>query len=271
MKIKTRRWIWAVASVLAVAALTGGGVYLWTRPVVRVEVRGASHALPGELVRLVDVRVGERLYGLNPERLADRVMRHPWVRTADVLRLPNGVVRIAVEERTPVALVYEGNRPAAYLDAAGYAMPVLRVEPYDVPLVRGRILPANLTQPAPLVPVRDLAASLATLSPDANALVSDLLVDARGDVTLRTVAAPGGDPLRVRLGRGDYDAKFDALVRFWHRAVLTRPTRRFDVVDLRFAGQIVTREAERGTPFPDSLRADSAAVALPSTPPLSSP
>lgn len=264
MTFKTRRRIWAGALALAALALAGGGVYLWTRPVVRVEVRGTAHALPGELVRLADVRTGERLYGLDPERLADRVARHPWVRTADAVRLPNGVVRITVEERTPVALVYDGNRPVAYLDAAGYAMPVLRVEPFDVPLVRGRILPANLTQPAPLVPVRDLAASLATLSPDANALVSDLSVDARGDVTLRTVAAPGGNPLRVRLGRGDYDAKFDALVRFWHRAVLTRPTRRFDVVDLRFAGQVVTREAERGEAFPDSLRADSVAAASPS-------
>lgn len=268
MTFKTRRRIWAGALVLAALALVGGGVYLWTRPVVRVEVRGAAHALPGELVRMAGVRVGERLYGLDPERLEDRVARHPWVRTADVLRLPTGVVRIAVEERVPVALVYDGSRPVAYLDAAGYAMPALRVEPYDVPLVRGRILPANLTQPAPLVPVRDLAASLATLSPDANALVSDLSVDDRGDVTVRTVAAPGGDPLRVRIGRGDYDAKFDALVRFWHRAVLTRPTRRFEVVDLRFAGQVVAREAERGDAFPDSLRADTVAV---SSPPTSSP
>lgn len=271
------RLAWRVLLVVAVVGVAGAAGYVWTRPLLRVEVTGAQHAPRAEVVRLAGLRVGERLFGTDDALVEDRVARHPWVRRAEATRLPGGTLRIAVEERVPVALVLDAEgRPKAYLDAAAHAMPARtapgrRADAFDVPLVQGRVLPENLTQPAPLLAVRDLVASLATLSPDASALVSDFLVDARGDVTLRTVAAPGGGALRVRLGRGDYGPKFDALVRFWHRAVLPRPTRRYEVVDLRFAGQVVTREAETGEVFPDSLRTDSLRTDSLSRPSHSSP
>lgn len=258
MKTTTKRRLWGLGLVLAFVAVAASGVYLALVPVQRVEVVGVRHAFAQEIARLSGVTLGERLLGTDDALVEDRVVRHPWVQSAVATRLPNGVVRIRVQERTPVALVLDADgRAKAYLDGAGHAMPVVQVLPYDLPLVHGRVLPANLTQPAPLPAVRELAASLAALPADAQALVSDFSVDPRGDVTLRTVAAPSGDALRVRLGRTGYDAKFDALVRFWHHAVLPRPTRRYDVLDLRFAGQIVTREANRGDALPDSARADS--------------
>lgn len=262
-----RRLLRRTALGLGLAAAVGGGIYLALRPLVRVEVTGARYTPDGEVVRLAGVREGERLFGIDDALVEDRVARHPWVRRAEATRLPTGTLRIAIEERVPVALVLDADgRAEAYLDAAGHAMPARAAEAFNVPLVRGHVLPANFTQPAPLPAVRDLAASLATLSPDANALVSDFVVDGRGDVTLLTVAAPGGAPLRVRLGRSGYAPKFDALARFWHRAVLPRPTRRYAVVDLRFAGQVVTREADAGAAFPDSLRADSLSSVTPAAP-----
>lgn len=257
-KTSVRRRAWLALGVFVLLVALGGAVFARLARVQRVEVVGARHAVPQEVVSLSGVQAGERLFATDDATIEDRAGRHPWVRRARATRLPSGVVRLAVEERTPVALVLDGEgRAKAYLDAEGHAMPVLRVEPYDVPIVHGRVLPENLTAPAPLTPVRELAASLASLSDDAHALVSDFSIDRRGDVTLRTVAAPGGEALRVRLGRGNFEPKFDALVRFWQHAVLPRPTHRYDVVDLRFAGQIVTREARSGEAMPDSLRADS--------------
>ena len=231
--------------VLLVALAAGGVYYQKTLRLTGVEIAGTRFSTPEEIGALARVDTSATLFSLDPDVIADRVRRHPWVADAEATRLPNGVLEIEVEERVPVALVVDGaGRATHYLDAWGYAMPAPELAAFDVPLVHGAALPRNATQPVASKGLRKLLAALATLTPDESALVSDLRV-AGEDITLYTPAAPQGTTIPVRLGQTGYRERFQRLRAFWEQAVLTRPERRIESIDLRFSSQIVTREEVR--------------------------
>ena len=209
--------------------------------VEQVAVRGAAHAEPDSLVALSGVEPGVRLLDVDPVLVADRVVRHPWVESAAVRRLPTGTVEVAVRERRPVALALDRRgRPAVYLDASGFMMPPQPGAGYDVPLVRGLRLPYHPVTPVPDSLVLGLLAGLDAADARAVRLVAELeLRD--GDVWAWAAPAPQG-AIPVRLGRADFAARLHRLQAFWQQAVLPRPEHRFDTIDLRFAHHVVTRE-----------------------------
>ncbi|HYE57895.1 MAG TPA: cell division protein FtsQ/DivIB, partial [Rhodothermales bacterium] len=252
-------------AVLAAAAAT-----LWIARVrlVRVEVRGVPVAWASEVARLARVAHGDRLYSLRPALLEDRIRRHPYVAQVEATRLPWGVLRVSIRPRRPVALALGADgTPAALLDAEGYAMPLPAVLPDDLPLVHGATLPVNRSIPVASASLRRLLADLPMLGPAQDALVSDFQVAPSGEIVLVSAPTPSGQALRVRLGREDFGGRIERFRRFWHQAVLTRPARRFKTLDLRFHGLVVTREADAGQAFPDSVGAppDSILVARPDT------
>jgi cell division protein FtsQ len=215
-----------------------------TLPLRRVAVTGTVRADSAEVVRLAALPDSAALYDLDPALIADRVQRAPWIQKARVRRLPTGTLAIRVEERVPAALVVRADgRPSHYLDREGYSLPLRPGDPFDVPLLRGALPAYHATQPVESAALLDLLAALAAADDEADALVSEVVVGAGGDALLRT--SPDGAPgaLAVQLGVGGYDEKLRRLRAFWEQAVLTRPDRRYEVVDLRFDGQVVTRES----------------------------
>ncbi len=230
---------------LPVLALCGVA-WLWLESVrlTRIEIVGARQADPGVLQRLAAIDSGAALFDLDPALIADRVMRHPWVRTASVTRWPTGTLRIAVEERVPVALQMDaGGRPVRYLDAEGYGMSPGRGPVPDVPLLYGVQGPAHPMRPLEDKSVRALLAALAELEAPAHALISEIVRAPDGEFWLYTTPAAGQPSVLVRLGREDFQRQLRRLVAFWQQAVLTQPHKTFSLIDLRFANQIVVREA----------------------------
>ena len=108
---------------LVALALALGAAWVWQRtlPLERIDVVGAVHAPAAEVVALTQAEPDSvALFSLSPALLEDRVVRHPWVASATVRRLPTGTLRVAVDERVPVALALDAaGRPAHFLDAAG--------------------------------------------------------------------------------------------------------------------------------------------------------
>lgn len=236
------RMAWVGVSLAAVILVGFGTYYLNTLTVSGVEVDGSVHATSDELVRLSGVAVGDTLYRIDPDLIAGRMGLHPWIESATVTRWPTGVLAIQVRERTPVALsVSAAGSPVFYIDRTGASLPVDSVSVYDVPLLRGI---ANGTRP---VTIRDsttieLLEVLATVSPSVDGLLSDLLVRPDGEIDAITVPVHDGSCIRVRFGRGDYARKMKTLRAFWMQAVAGSPTKRIEWIDLRFRGQVVTKE-----------------------------
>jgi len=223
----------------------------WTSSIrcERVDLVGVQHADSAEVLELAQVDTSLALFDIEVAFVADRVQRHPWVRAARVMRFPTGTLQIVVEERTPavIALDREG-RPAHYLDREGFFMPLAPGAAYDVPLLRGLREPYHPVQPVQDEGLRSLLSAVATLDEETDALVSELAIQPGGEVVLQTIALDARGSIPVRLGQDGFAEKLNRLRTFWNRAVLTQPEKTFRVIDLRFDGQIVTREEAASGP-----------------------
>lgn len=208
-----------------------------------VRITGNVHAASEELLELARVDTGVALVSVDPRIVADRVKRHPWVKSASATRLPPGLLSIEVRERVPVVLVMNAEGlPAAYLDGEGYTLPLTPEVRYDVPLLKGVEPPSHQTRPIEDAVVTELLRTLATIEPDEDVLISSFEMDATGQVSLRTEPIHGRGSVLVRLGRHDFAERLSYLKAFWVEAILTRPDISYDWIDLRFDSQIVTRE-----------------------------
>ena len=241
-----------------------GAAWVWQRtlPLRAIDVVDAAQADPAEVARLTGARPDSvALFRLGPALMADRAQRHPWVRRAHVRRLPTGTLRIRVEERTPVALVLGADgAPHHFLDAEGFAMPAVEGALADVPLLTGAP-PYHPTQPVQDAGLRELLAALASAAPEANALVD--AVDWSRRPGLTTVPVGDHGAVAVRLPRTGHADALRRLRAFWDQTVLPQPDAAFASVDLRFDGQIVTRErapvravssSAASAPSPDAAR-----------------
>lgn len=254
---RRRRKLLRLAGVVALAFVLGAA-WVWQRtlPLERVVVVGAVHTPAGEVVELTSVEPDSTaLFSLSPALVADRAQRHPWVQSATVRRLPTGTLRIAVDERRPVVLALDGaGRPSHFLDAEGYAMPAEAATPalYDVPVLRGAP-DFHPVQPVESAGLRSLLQALARADVATQALVSE--VEWGRTVTLWTTPTSSHESVRVRLGQAGHRDQLRRLRAFWDQAVLPQPDVTFSFVDLRFDGQVVTRESSPSDSAPDSLAA----------------
>ena len=209
-----------------------------------VYIVGAQRADTAELKKLAAVPSDTALYAIEPTLVADRVQRHPWVEAASVMRLPTGALRVSVSERTPAALAMDADgRPAFYLDASGYCMPLAK-KTANVPLLYGlRESDYRPVQPLEHRAVREALAALA--STDMHERVSELTVEADSSIQLYTQPTGPHAPIAVRLGHGPFPEKLRTLRAFWNQAIEAQPNTQFSQIDLRFDGQVITREQPR--------------------------
>jgi len=249
----THRTLRLVGIALLVAGVGALGFLGWqwrsSATVERVAVTGAQHAPPDTLRRLARVDSGAVMTGVEPTLVADRVTRHPWVESATVTpHWMYGTLTIAVTERTPAALAVDGQgRPAYYLDRAGRAMPLPDSAGYDVPLVRGLNAEVPWTRPDTIQAPSSLQRMLAALpTSDVADLVAE--IEMGPDDSVRLVTSPIGahDAISVRLGTGDVSKKLRTLHAFAQQVLATPSDTSIEQVDLRFDGQVVTREQSPG-------------------------
>lgn len=263
MKTDTLKKYGRLAARLGAIAAVAGGVFVlgllgwqWqaSATVDHVVVSGARHAPVDTLRRLAQVDSGGTMDAVNPALVADRVARHPWVASADVtLRRATRTLAIDVTERTPAALVVDAEgRPSLYLDAAGYGLPVPRQtaaasdgpdvegEPPNVPLVYGLRAPYHPMRVMAPPMLRDVLAALHDA--ETNRLIDAVTVHRDSSVTLLTAPVGGRDPATVRLGRGDVPGKLARLRAFARQVLAPTDAPPIREIDLRFDGQIVTRD-----------------------------
>ncbi len=250
MATKKRGRLNKVLFLIALASFAAVGLlgWNWLNGLVcrTVQVSGHVEADASEVVAAARVDTGSVLFDIDPKLIEDRVRRLPWVKSADVTRRPPGTLSIRIEERVPVVLAIAGDgTPSAFLDADGYAMPITERSSFDLPLLIGVNLPTNPNEAVDSRAVRELLRSVAAMPPETDLLISSFIVEAGGQIALRSVPINGQGSLTVRLGRRHFDVKLARMRAFWDQAVVTRPDRKYDLIDLRFDSQIVTREPNR--------------------------
>lgn len=235
-----------LTTVAAIVLVMAGAIgWQWASGIMVAEVRiqGYQHAELDELASLVDTDSSVALIDVNPDSIAANVEQHPWVDVATVRRFPTGTLSVRITERIPVAIAIDRGEAVAYLDADGRVMPLVRSAVYDVPTISGlaRVNHGGIVEEET---VRGMLAALAEIPNEVSALIGSLSFQ-DGEIWAGTLPDAAGESLPVRLGDRDFEHRLKRMHTFWHRAVISQPQKHFDLIDLRFNSQVVTRESER--------------------------
>jgi cell division protein FtsQ len=191
---------------------------------------GLARANAEELAALSPVKPGDNLVTADVDAMEKALLKHPWVRSAEVHRraLPPAV-DVTVSERTAAALVELGGLYLVDRDAQVFK----RAAPgdgLDLPLVTGMSREAYVQRREDLTPVLQgalalldgyAAAGLAETRP-----IAEVHVDVDGGITLYV----GEEGTQVRLGSGDLGQKLSRLKSTL--AALGADARRVEVVHL---------------------------------------
>jgi cell division septal protein FtsQ len=139
-----RSW-WVLRGVAAGALMLGlfYGVYLGSGKVVAlpalavktIQVEGCRAIDSDSIIRMSGVRVGQPLLSVNLTQIRDRVIRHPVVKDATVVRELPDTLRITVRERTPAAAVMD--RDFAIVDREGVVLSHPAVYTDEYPVITG--------------------------------------------------------------------------------------------------------------------------------------
>ncbi|MFH1011969.1 MAG: FtsQ-type POTRA domain-containing protein [bacterium] len=212
-----------------------------------IRVLGTQQLDRQEIVAISGIREGTPLFEINPKSVAERILAHPWIRSATVVRRLPDMIELRIEEQRPAALI-----PAEKMWAVTADRILLPMEKskwrWDLPLLRT----GNLRSFSPGARLEDaqtcalLAQSVICqrYAPRAWHEVSELFWS-EGEMW----AILQKNRIRLRLGTGTEEIGWKSLERLLTK--LDPPNRAANVasLDLRFVGRIVVEYANT---MPDS-------------------
>lgn len=236
----------AVLGLLVLAGWCGSLLWRhagpWMAELFRVReivVVGLHQITRAEVVTRLRLDNQAVLYEIEPEKLVDRLRTHPWIRHAEVTRLPLHQVQVTIVERRPAAVV-QRSEVNVLVDEEGHILKWLgRVDEPSLPLCVG-VEPRNLAQGAGRE--RRTVKAAVTLAGILAETTSDrIVIDATNPANLVATVKD----LRLSFGNAGFQEKWSLYARlrpnlaFEHRAVGDPSP--VDV-DLRFAGRVIVRE-----------------------------
>lgn len=185
----------------------------------------------------------------------ERLRNLPSVARAEVYHTLDGSVHVSVEQRVPIARVFNRDGSSFYIDEQGYAMPTSERFTARVPVFTGYLQePGASDGVMPVIGNDSLMAlhrsdeiyHLARFlrkEPFWNAMVDQVVVTRDGEFEL----VPKVGAQRILLGDGsELEQRFAKLQLFYVRGIPQSDWRRYAHIDLRFADQIVC--TKRPTP-----------------------
>ncbi len=209
--------------------------HLRNRPCTQVRLHGVQYTDRAVLKALISDTMDAQI-------VADRLRRHPWVRSSRAACYVTGTLNVWIDERVPRALVLTpGEAPDYYVDRVGFMMPLDALIAFDVPVVHGVSEPYRPLKPVEDPGMRTLLALLPNLDASTDSLISELVFDG-SELVVITCPTPAGPVARVHLGRNEWHKRLTWLNAFWKQQILAHPYRRYERIDLRFEGQIITEE-----------------------------
>ncbi|NIR73084.1 MAG: FtsQ-type POTRA domain-containing protein [Aliifodinibius sp.] len=232
-------WPWIAGAIFVLGLAIMAGLY-WnsTMKVQSVQFEG-NHFVSTQDLQLVEVPTGMNPDSMNFGEIRNRFEELPYVKQADISVSPNGTINIQVTERQPVALLID-NKKKIYVDNDGIKLPIVSGKTVDVPILYG----------FSTTPMQD------TLQSKGFQIASDFLTAVRSnevaDATISEIAWSSSNEgivaltnqngVKLIFGKGDFSTRLRNWEAFYGNVIKQKGIEKMRSVDLRFEGQIVTRE-----------------------------
>jgi cell division protein FtsQ len=234
-----------LASVVALAFYASH----WKKEVVVRDfvVDGASIVPDREiLLRMRDLK-GSNLQNLDSKELKKRIMVIPYLRDAEISKEMNGIVRVRVFEREPVAVTVIAGRNML-IDRDGFLLPETKEYSEKLPKlleiagINRLKVAANGLQQLDRSDVESIMQFLDALSESdyANILIRKLHLAGNNGNYCSSVEAP----TRFIIGNdGKFKEKLKKFEIFWQKVVSKKGVNSYETVDLRFRDRVFTRDS----------------------------
>jgi cell division protein FtsQ len=219
------------------------GANSWKRdlPVSNVRAEGNTIVPTAEILRLAAIPKDTKLFSVDIAEVQKRVRQNPFIRAASVNRQGPEGISIAVEERTPVAILIMDQM--LYIDEEGVVLPLLKSERlFDLPVLTGALpeaecIPGRRVTSASILEALHLLSISRVISDELFRRISEVQVSESGDLVI--YSAEAGVPVLV--GHGDLPTRLLKFDSFWRQIVERRGPQQLQQVDLRFEDQVVAR------------------------------
>lgn len=229
---------WIVGAILILICAAIAGIY-WnsTITVQHVKFEGNRFVSTAALQK-VDIPLGINPDSLNFINIMQRFEKIPYVKHATINVRPSGNLLIHINERQPIAMLADGAHKI-YVDKEGLRLPIIPGKAVNVPILYGfNALPMNDTLKSPAFKTTAKFLMEVKRNPVSNATISEVAwTEAKG-----IIALTNHHGVKLVFGRGDYTTRLRNWEAFYGKVIKQKGIEQMQLVDLRFKGQIVTRE-----------------------------
>ena len=195
-----------------------------------IEVDGCQDVQPESIRRLTGVLKGDPLLKVDLKKVRQKVITHPWVKEATVVRELPDTLRISVKERIPRAVVL--GREFALVDAEGVVLSLHTSYPEGYPVITGI---SGSSEPGRLIieaqPAMEVLQNISRSGLIGLERISELVVDGK----LVQVSLMGSGTVLV-FGQGNTDAQVKKLARLVEAGAFDARSAGYD---LRYEGRVI--------------------------------
>ncbi len=230
-------WISGAIFILGIAIIAG--FYLEKNAIINeVRFTGYYFTSESELEEAFEAPVGFHPDSVEYVNIINSVNDLPFVYKTGVRVESSGRMIVSIEERTPLAMIVEGNN-RMYIDADGVMMPVLLEKNVDVPLLHG----LTAGSAADTLAGREFEHVQQFLQAAKESEFGWLTIsEVTYDQNKGVVALSHQNGVKLLFGRGNFDNKLNYWEAFYSDIIRREGIGHLASVDLRFSNQIVTRE-----------------------------
>lgn len=195
-----------------------------------IAVNGCTLVKPESVRQLAGIEKGYPLFKVDLNEVRQRVITHPSLKDATVVRELPDTLKISVVERTPTAVIFDG--AFSVVDAEGVIMNVYDSYPEGYPVITGIRETLEPGRKVPeVLPALEALQKISVSGLLGRERISELRVE--GDL-VRVYLTDGGTVLV--LGAGDKDAQVSKLARLMEAGVFDSHSGGYD---LRFQGRVI--------------------------------
>lgn len=240
MRYLLRRGWWVLRGAVVGVLILGTiyGVYLGAGKILEldslsvrtIEVEGCNNIQPDIIRRLAGVVRGTPLLKIDLNRVRRKVVTHPSVLDATVVRELPDILRISVKERIPTAVVLD--REFALVDTEGVIMSFHSSYPAQYPIITG--VPGSWEPGDVVVEMKPALEVLQKVS-RSGLIGSDRISEIHVDGKVIRVSLMDGGTVIV-LGPGNKDSQIGKLARLMEAGVFDAHSGGYD---LRFGDRVI--------------------------------
>ncbi|WP_246043156.1 cell division protein FtsQ/DivIB [Fodinibius saliphilus] len=229
---------WVAGAILVLGIAIVGGLY-WSANMTVQQVRfEGNYFTTAEELQQVEVPTGVNPDSINYADIIRQFEKLAYVDRANISVEPNGNLMVQITERQPIALIADGSKKV-YVDQEGVRLPKVLGKSVDVPILYGfKATPLGDTLSSDAFRYASHFLTTVHRKKVSNATISEVAWTNKDGI----IALTNQNGVKLIFGKGDYANRLQNWEAFYGKVIKQKGIEAMRSVDLRFQGQIVTRE-----------------------------